>query len=142
MASWRELEESEPEFAARARGFLDAHVHKTMATLRRDGSPRISGTEATFVDGELWFGSMWQAVKALDLLRDPRVALHSGSGDPPDWAGDAKVAGRAIEVDDDERRAAVVAAQGHGEGPPGRSTCSGSRSRRSSSPAWASRPTT
>lgn len=119
MASWHEVEESEPEFAARARGLLDARAHKTIATLRRDGSPRISGIEATFVEGDLWFGSMWRAVKALDLQRDPRVALHSGAADPPDWTGDAKVAGRVAEIDDDERRTAIVAAQGHGEGPPG-----------------------
>ena len=67
-----------------------------MATLRADGGPRISGTELSVRDGELWFGSMPGALKALDLLRDPRVAFHSGSDDPPAWAGDAKVAGFAV----------------------------------------------
>jgi hypothetical protein len=93
MASWSEFETEEPELAARALGFLDAGKHKTIATLRKDGSPRISGTECEIVDGELQFGSMWRGVKALDLLRDPRFALHSASSDPPDWPGDAKVAG-------------------------------------------------
>jgi hypothetical protein len=41
---------------------------------------------------------MSRAVKALDLQRDPRFAIHSGSADPPDWPGDAKIAGRAEEV--------------------------------------------
>jgi hypothetical protein len=95
VASWREVEEQAPELARQARAFLDAHTHKTIATLRADGSPRISGTECKFEDGELTFGSMWGAVKARDLLRDPRFALHSGSDDPPDWRGDAKVAGTA-----------------------------------------------
>jgi hypothetical protein len=113
MATWREFEEDAPELAARARHFLEGHKHKTLATLRKDGSPRISGTEADLVDGELLWGSMWRAVKALDLLRDPRFALHSGSDDPPDWNGDAKVAGRAEEVDDDERKRALTAAQGN-----------------------------
>src|SRR5215203_1946017 len=108
MPSWREVEAEVPELAALARRFLDAHVHKTLATLRRDGSPRISGTEVDFADGELWLGSMWQAVKALDLRRDPRFALHSGSADPPDWKGDAKLAGRAEEITDPERKAAVI----------------------------------
>ena len=58
-----------------------------------------------FTDGELWCGGVWRAVKALDLLRDQRFALHSGSDDPPDWKGDAKVAGRAAEVDDPARHA-------------------------------------
>ena len=98
MPSWREIEAEAPELAALARRMFDAHKHKTLATLRRDGSPRISGIEAEFVDGHLQFGSMSRAVKALDLQRDPRFALHSGSEDPDDWTGDAKVAGRAVEI--------------------------------------------
>jgi Pyridoxamine 5'-phosphate oxidase len=101
MASWSEVEAQAPELAARARGIFDAFTHKTIATLRRDGSPRISGTEAQFEEGEMWIGSMSRAVKALDLQRDPRFALHSGSASPPDWTADAKVAGRAEEVTED-----------------------------------------
>jgi len=103
MPSWTDFEAAAPELAAAVRARLDAHTHKTLATLRRDGSPRISGTEAQFVDGELWIGSMWRARKALDLQRDPRFALHSGSDDPPDWSGDAKLAGFAEEITDPER---------------------------------------
>jgi hypothetical protein len=103
MASWAEFEAAAPELAERVRARLDAHVHKTLATVRRDGSPRISGTETRLVDGELWIGSMWQARKALDLQRDPRFALHSGSEDPPGWSGDAKLAGVAEEITDPER---------------------------------------
>jgi hypothetical protein len=120
MASWKDFENEAPELAARARSFLDAHKHKMLATLRKDGSPRISGTEAEVVDGELLWGGMWKSVKALDLRRDPRFALHSGSNDPPDWSGDAKVSGRAEEVEDDERKRALVRAQGNeGDGSPG-----------------------
>jgi Pyridoxamine 5'-phosphate oxidase len=98
MASWGQVEREAPELTALARSFFDAFTHKTLATLRRDGSPRISGTEVEFADGEAWLGSMWRAVKALDLRRDPRFALHSGSADPDEWHGDAKIAGRAVEV--------------------------------------------
>jgi Pyridoxamine 5'-phosphate oxidase len=99
MASWSEVEAEVPELAARAREFLDAFRHKTLATLRRDGSPRISGSELEVEGGEMWLGSMWRAVKALDLKRDPRFALHSGSPDPDaGWIGDAKIAGLAVEV--------------------------------------------
>jgi hypothetical protein len=102
VASWAEVERQAPELTALARGFLDAFKHKTLATVRRDGSPRISGTELEIADGELWLGSMWRSVKALDLLRDPRFALHSGSPDPDaGWAGDAKLAGRAIDVSEE-----------------------------------------
>ena len=98
MASWADFEAAAPELAARVRERLDAHVHKTLATVRRDGSPRISGTETQWRDGDLWIGSMLNAVKARDLQRDPRFALHSGSDDPAEWSGDAKLAGIAEET--------------------------------------------
>jgi hypothetical protein len=101
MPSWSDFEAAAPELAAEVRARLEAHTHKTLATLRRDGAPRISGTEATFADGELWIGSMWQARKARDLQRDPRFALHSGSDDPPEWSGDAKLAGVVEEIADE-----------------------------------------
>ena len=105
MAAWRDVESEAPELAQRAREFLDAHTHLTLATLRRDGSPRISGTEIVWRDGEPYIGSMWRAVKAQDLIRDPRYALHSGSADPDDgWQGDAKIAGRAEELSEKEIR--------------------------------------
>jgi hypothetical protein len=105
MASWSEVEAAAPELAARVRATMDAHKHKVLATLRRDGSPRVSGIEAEFTDGELWLGMMPGSRKAMDLRRDPRLALHSASVDPTEedpsaWPGDAKVAGRAVEVDD------------------------------------------
>ena len=102
MSSWSQFELEAPGLAERVRARLDAHVHKTIATLRRDGSPRISGTETRLEDGELWIGSMWQALKARDLQRDPRYALHSGSDDPPEWPGDAKLSGVVEEITDPE----------------------------------------
>jgi hypothetical protein len=57
VASWGEVEREAPELTALARSFLDGFTHKTLATLRRDGSPRISGTELEFSDGEAWIGA-------------------------------------------------------------------------------------
>jgi len=108
MASWGEVASEAPELAAAVEAVFDARRHKTIATLRRDGSPRISGIEAWFWDGQLWFGSMWRAVKALDLRRDPRFALHSGSEDPPAWKADAKVAGRVEAVGNPDAIAQVL----------------------------------
>ncbi len=101
MTAWREFELAEPEFAQRVRGLFDAHRHKTLATVRADGSPRISGIEVVFDDGELTFGSMPVARKGADLRRDPRFALHSATVDPVEgseaaWPGEAKIAGRAV----------------------------------------------
>jgi len=86
MASWAEVQASEPEFAATVRAVFDKSKHKTIATLRADGAPRISGIEAEFTDGELTFGSMPGSRKSADLARDPRLALHSPSVDPPEDA--------------------------------------------------------
>jgi hypothetical protein len=104
MASWADLEAAEPGFAARVRALMSSRKHLTMATLRRDGSPRISGTEVEFSDGQMWIGSMPKSVKALDLRRDPRIAIHGPTEDPPSgrptgWIGEAKVAGTASEVE-------------------------------------------
>ena len=104
MPSWSEFEAAAPEFAARVRTLLEARKHLTMATLRRDGAPRISGTEVEFADGQLRIGSMPDAVKAMDLRRDPRVAIHGPTDDPPEsnparWTGEAKIAGAVTEVD-------------------------------------------
>lgn len=102
MASWTEFEREAPELAREVHARFAARKHATMATLRKDGGPRISGTEVAFTDGELVLGSMPGAVKARDLLRDPRVAVHSPtyepSADGSAWDGEAKVAGRAVEV--------------------------------------------
>jgi hypothetical protein len=107
MARWADVEAAVPDLAAAVRAKFDAHRHKTMATLRKDGSPRISGIEVTFSDGEVWFGSMNGARKLDDLDRDPRLAIHCMSDDPPEdpmqWDGDAKLSGRAVEVNDPDR---------------------------------------
>jgi hypothetical protein len=80
----------------------------TLATLRHGGSPRISGTEVSFDGGELWLGMMPRSLKARDLQRDARLALHSPTEDTPEedpgsWAGEAKVAGRGLENSDPSR---------------------------------------
>lgn len=103
MPAWAAIEQAEPDFAARVRALFDAGRHKTIATLRADGSPRISGIECEFRDGDLTFGSMAGARKAADLKRDPRFALHGPTFHPElgrenDWPGEAKIAGRAIPV--------------------------------------------
>lgn len=72
-----------PELASRALESFGRSRHEVLATLRRDGSPRVSGIEVDFADGELWIGCLRRSRKALDLLRDARFALHSGSVDPP-----------------------------------------------------------
>ena len=101
MTAWQDVERAVPEFAQRVRTLFDAHKHKTIATVRADGAPRISGIEVVFEGGELAFASMPNARKGADLRRDPRFALHSATVDPIEgseaqWPGEAKISGRAI----------------------------------------------
>jgi hypothetical protein len=104
MPRWKAVEQAEPGLAQRVRSLFDAGRHKTIATLRADGSPRISGIECEFVDGDLRFGSMSAARKGADLARDPRFALHGPTFHPVEgregeWPGEAKIAGSASSVD-------------------------------------------
>lgn len=103
MTSWKVFAAEEPDFAQRVQSLFAAHRHHTMATLRRDGSPRISGTEVDFSDDGLALGMMGGSFRAADLRRDGRVALHSCTVDPAEdpalWPGDAKISGTAFEVE-------------------------------------------
>lgn len=110
MASWADFVAEEEDLAARVKGRFEVRKHKTLATLRKDGSPRISGIEAEFADDEVYIGMMPRSAKLQDLERDPRLALHSPTEDPPEgapsrWPGEAKIAGRAVEVDVSASRA-------------------------------------
>lgn len=103
MTSWGDFSKLEPEMSAKVEQLFSIRKHKTIATLRADGSPRISGIECEFSDAQLTFGSMEGARKSADLHRDPRFALHSPTVDPVDgdeagWPGEAKIAGTAKSV--------------------------------------------
>jgi len=119
---WADLERQEPAFAERVTSRFDLQKHKLIATLRADGSPRLSGVEITFRDGDLWLGMMPGSRKGRDLRRDPRLALHTSSPDPSDddpsgWVGDAKLDARAVEVTDPDQIARFV--DGQEQMPPG-----------------------
>jgi hypothetical protein len=109
MASWGDVCRDAPDFAARVQAVFTRNRHMTLATLRHDGSPRISGTEIEFGGDDVFVGMMPASRKARDLLRDPRVAIHGPTADPPeenrDWAGEGKLAGRAVEVAVDDAEA-------------------------------------
>lgn len=100
MTTWQDFEHEAPDLAPLVRARFEANRHHVLATLRKDGAPRVSGTEVQFVGADLTIGSMWGAVKALDLRRDGRFALHSNPGDETMADGDAKVSGTAVEITD------------------------------------------
>jgi hypothetical protein len=103
MTSWNDFTNEQPELAGTVQERFARYRHHVLATLRADGSPRVSGIEADFREGELWLGSMVSARKALDLRRDPRFALHANPGPGTDMdGGDVRIGGRAVEVTDEE----------------------------------------
>ncbi|MFF3287587.1 pyridoxamine 5'-phosphate oxidase family protein [Streptomyces sp. NPDC003023] len=102
---WSAFRAAEPAFAESVQSRFQQYGHHVLATLRSDGSPRLSGLEVNFRFGELWLGMMPSSRKARDLLRDPRFALHTNPGaDDATDAGDARISGRAHEVTEPGRK--------------------------------------
>jgi hypothetical protein len=95
---WREFAEECPELAELAGERFGRDQLVLIGTLRSDGSARVSAVELDITAGELFIGMINKSIKALDLLRDPRVTVHSlpPGKDNPD--GDLKLYGRAVEV--------------------------------------------
>lgn len=104
MATWGRFEEEDPELAGVGRRRLEERGLALVATLRRDGSPRIGAVEPYLVDGRLLLGMIWRSRKALDLLRDPRCAVAAPICDREAPEGDFKVRGRAVPVEDPKTR--------------------------------------
>jgi hypothetical protein len=118
VSRWADVEAQAGEFAAEVRKLLDGRRHKTLATLRADGSPRVTGIETVFWNGDLIVGSMPGSRKADDLRRDARLALHCvapdpGGDDPSAWPGDIAICGSAVPLTDPAQiRMLVDAASG------------------------------
>jgi hypothetical protein len=104
MLTWAELELAAPETTARGRELLDRFQFVLVGTLRRDGAPRVTPVEAYVVDGHLLVNMIPRSLKALDLLRDPRIYVHAPvtakSGD-----AEFKLSGQANVLEDEELRA-------------------------------------
>jgi hypothetical protein len=103
---WAEFAREAPELAALSRRLLEANSLAMLGTIRRDGSARISPCEVYFVQNDLLLGMMWQSKKAQDLVRDPRIVVHSAVSTKDNLDGDAKLYGRAVDVPDPALRSA------------------------------------
>ena len=92
---WSELERRQPGLADLGRQrLLDPGV-VLVATIRRDGTPRVSPVEPLVMDGDLWLSMLWQSTKAADLIRDPRVLVHGVITNRDGREGEFKVRGHA-----------------------------------------------
>lgn len=105
MTTWKEFTERAPRISAIfARRHAAAGRLCLLATLRADGYPRISPLEPTIITGELWLAGMPGARKFADLVRNPRLCLHTATVDTRVSDGDAKLWGIAHEVTDGAQR--------------------------------------
>lgn len=97
---WADLESQQPRLAELGEKKLAGPGVVLVATIRRDGSPRVSPVEPLFWQKNLWLSMGWGSQKAKDLFRDPRVLVHSIVTDRSGTEGEYKLRGRAIRVDD------------------------------------------
>jgi hypothetical protein len=109
MVSWKELEAEAPDLATAGHALLYQYGPGLayLATVRKDGGPRLHPFCPVIVDGRV-HAYIGHSPKLADLVRDGRYALHSF----PKRDGDDEfyISGRARRIDDRERRAAVSAA--------------------------------
>ncbi len=98
--NWSAFSAAAPDLAPRGRELFERTGVLFIGTVRRDGSPRVSGCEFLLFEGELYLGMMWQSRKALDLLRDPRCYIQSAVTEKNVTGGEFKLRGRAVEVSD------------------------------------------
>lgn len=120
---WSDIESAQPRLAGLGRRRLLNPGVVLVATIRQDGSARLSPVEPLVMDGDLWLSMMWQSTKARDLLRDPRILVHSIITGRDGAEGEFKIRGTALLEDDlaVQRRYAVAVAGSLGWSPqPGR----------------------
>lgn len=108
--TWADFSEAEPGLAAAVRERFENHRHAVMATLRRDGAPRLSGMETPIRDGHLWLAMDTGSRKTYDLRRDSRFSIHSAPDGEDLGSGDARIEGRALAALGTE---VVLFVQGH-----------------------------
>jgi hypothetical protein len=106
LVRWDDFRSACPEIGDLAEERFRADELVLLGTIRPDGSPRISPCELDFTGGRLLLGMMWRSVKARDLFRDPRIAVHSVPSDRMNPRGDVKLYGTAVEQSDPAVRAA------------------------------------
>lgn len=95
---WAEFETAAPELAQLGRKLFERDQVALIGTIRRDGSPRISPAEPDITNGRLYFSMIWHSYKALDLLRDPRCAVHGLILNRSGEGGEFKLHGRALAI--------------------------------------------
>lgn len=109
MATWGGFAEADPELAAFGVSRFESTQVAYLATVRKDGSPRVHPFTPIIGGGRLFVFMEPTSPKGHDLRRDGRYALHSLVSDQDGTSGEFAISGQAMLVDDPAIRA--VAAQ-------------------------------
>jgi hypothetical protein len=105
---WADLQDSQPRLAELGYHRLVEPGVLLVATIRKDGTPRVSPVEPIVMDGELWLSMMLGSTKARDLLRDDRILVHNIVASPDGAHGEFKVRGTAHHETSPEVHAAYA----------------------------------
>jgi hypothetical protein len=97
---WQEFETRQPALARIGVHKLTGPGVVLVATIRRDGSPRLSPVEPLLWEGDLWLCMGLGSRKADDLRRDGRVLVHSIVTNRTGQDGEYKLRGTAIAEPD------------------------------------------
>ena len=105
--TWKILEEQQPELAAFGAERLNGKV-AYLATVRKDGSPRVHPMTPIIGQGHLFVFMEPTSPKGHDLQRDGRFAIQFAVSDNSGVSGEFNITGYAHLVDNPELRALAV----------------------------------
>src|SRR5215207_9410032 len=105
--SWKSLEDQQPELAAFGAERLHGNV-AYLATVRKDGSPRVHPITPVIGQGHLFVFMEPTSPKGHDLRRDQRYAIHCSVSDNSGSSGEFIVTGKARFIENAELRALAV----------------------------------
>jgi hypothetical protein len=108
--TWAAFASASPGLSAQVKGLFEQYgrAFGYLATVRRDGGPRVHPVSPVITD-EALYCFVLPSPKRRDLQRDRRYALHAYPAEASD--DEAYLAGRAVPVADDDRRARLALAQ-------------------------------
>jgi hypothetical protein len=106
--SWQDLVDGNSELATFGAARLSASGVAYLATVRKDGSPRVHPVTPIIGEGRLFVFMEPTSPKGFDLQRDGRYAMHGSVEDTEGGAGEFYLSGRARFVEDAPTRETAV----------------------------------
>ena len=105
--SWKSFQDEQPELAVFGAERLNGQV-AYLATVRKDGSPRVHPMTPIIGEGHLFVFMEPTSPKGHDLQRDGRYAIHCSVSDTSGSSGEFTITGHAHLINDLELRTLAV----------------------------------